>query len=60
VNFGQREPWFSPPMPGFMFIDNMPLQSRVRGMLSPPRKVDCEVIISFFAVYYEIVRIKNK
>ena len=45
VNFGRREPWFPPPMPGFVFIDNMPVQSRVRGMLSPPRKVDCEVII---------------
>jgi len=43
VNFGQREPWFAPPMPGFMFIDHLPLQSRVRGMLSPPRKADCEV-----------------
>jgi len=44
VNFGQREPWFTPPMPGFTFIDNLPLQNRVRGMLSLPRKVDCEVI----------------
>ena len=43
VNFGQREAWFGPPMPGFVFIDHMPLQNRVRGMLSPPRKADCEV-----------------
>ena len=46
VNFGQREPRFTPPMPGFVFIDHMPLQSRVRGMIAPPRKADCEVIIA--------------
>ena len=51
VNFGQREPWFAPPMPGFKFIDNLPVQNRVRGMLSPPRKVDCEVITGFIPVF---------
>ena len=42
VNFGQRSPWFPPP-PGFTFIDNVPLDQRVRGMMGPLKKADCEV-----------------
>ena len=42
VNFGQREPWFPPP-PGYTFIDHVPAQLRVRGMIGPARQADCEV-----------------
>jgi hypothetical protein len=42
VNFGQREPYFPPPT-GFTFIDHLPLEEKIRGMISPARKADCEV-----------------
>ncbi|ELU18138.1 hypothetical protein CAPTEDRAFT_184820 [Capitella teleta] len=44
VNFGQREPYFPPPS-GFTFIEHLPLEERVRGMLSPARKAECEIIM---------------
>ncbi len=45
VNFGQlATPWCRPP-PGFIFIDKIALHQRVRGMLPPAKKTDCEVSI---------------
>ncbi len=42
VNFGQKSPWFKPP-PGFVFLENVALHQRVRGLLPPTRPQDCEV-----------------
>lgn len=42
LNFGQKGPWFAPP-PGYVYIEQVPVQQRVRGMMPPARKADCEV-----------------
>ena len=42
VNFGQLDPWFPPPQ-GFVYISQLPVLERVRGMRCPERKADCEV-----------------
>lgn len=42
VNFGQTDAWFAPP-PGFVYIDHVPLDDRVRGLTGPSKKVDCEM-----------------
>ncbi|XP_076455157.1 uncharacterized protein LOC143289849 [Babylonia areolata] len=44
VNFGQMDAWFPPPQ-GFAYIGQLPLSDRVRGMKSPERKADCEMIM---------------
>lgn len=38
----QEEPFF-PVEEGFVFIDNIPLEDRVRGQLPPTKKEECEV-----------------
>ena len=43
VNFGQKEPWFPPPPGGYLFIDQAPVHTKVRGMEPPPDKSQCEV-----------------
>ena len=45
VNFGQMDPWFPPPQ-GFVYISQLPVVERVRGMRCPERKADCEVRLS--------------
>ena len=42
VNFGQLDAWFPPPQ-GFVYISQLPVLERVRGMRCPERKADCEV-----------------
>ena len=43
VNFGQKEPWFPPPPGGYLFIDQAPVHTKVRGMQPPAEKSQCEV-----------------
>lgn len=42
VNFGQTDPWYSPP-PSFTYVGHVPLSQRVRGILPPAKKADSEV-----------------
>lgn len=42
VNFGQMDAWYPPPK-GFKYIGQLPLTERVRGMIAPASKSDCEV-----------------
>lgn len=44
-NFGQMEQPFFPIEEDFVFIDNIPLEERVRGILPPAKKEDCEIIM---------------
>ncbi|CAG5120581.1 unnamed protein product [Candidula unifasciata] len=44
VNFGQMDAWYPPPM-GFRYLGQLPLVDRVRGMVPPARKSDCEMIM---------------
>ncbi|KAI4884422.1 hypothetical protein NFI96_009486 [Prochilodus magdalenae] len=44
-NFGQKEEPFFPPPEGFSFIQQLPLQNRVRGSLGPATKADCEILM---------------
>uniref|UniRef100_A0A8C7Y5B2 Heteroous nuclear ribonucleoprotein U like 1 n=1 Tax=Oryzias sinensis TaxID=183150 RepID=A0A8C7Y5B2_9TELE len=44
-NFGQkREPYF-PPMEGYTFIHNLPLEEKIRGSKGPASKSDCEILM---------------
>lgn len=48
VNFGQRdEPFFKNPieLQTYEFLNNVPVEKRVRGSLPPPSKADCEMIM---------------
>jgi heterogeneous nuclear ribonucleoprotein U-like protein 1 len=42
IHVMQEEPFF-PVEEGFVFIDNIPLEDRVRGQLPPTKKEECEV-----------------
>ncbi|KAL8609349.1 hypothetical protein ACOMHN_008143 [Nucella lapillus] len=44
VNLGQMDAWFPPPQ-GFVYIGQLPVSERVRGMKSPERKADCEMVM---------------
>lgn len=44
-NFGQAESPFFPPEEGFVFINDIPLEDRVRGVLPPAKKEDCEMLM---------------
>ena len=42
MNFGQRVPWYPPPA-GFMYPEQLMPMERVRGMVAPSSKIECEV-----------------
>ena len=42
VNFGQRVPWYPPPA-GFVYPDQFMPMERIRGMVAPSSKAECEV-----------------
>lgn len=45
VNFGQKEePWF-PAQEGFEWASKAPTESRVRGVLAPASRAECEMIM---------------
>ncbi len=43
LNFGQQEEPFFPLKEGYVFINAVPVDERVRGTLPPEKKEDCEV-----------------
>ncbi|VDN98034.1 unnamed protein product [Rodentolepis nana] len=47
VNFGQNDQpaWFPPEDDNFVLIGTVPVEERVRGLLPPAKKEDCEVIM---------------
>lgn len=42
INFGQQGPWVPLP-PGFTFMNDVPMEERVRGPVAPASKQDCTV-----------------
>lgn len=42
-NFGQRAEPYCSVLPGFTFIQHLPLGERVRGTVGPKSKAECEV-----------------
>ena len=56
VNFGQKEPWFPPPPGGYLFIDQAPVHTKVRGMQPPADKSQCEVRHSIRQLIVRCVR----
>jgi heterogeneous nuclear ribonucleoprotein U-like protein 1 len=44
-NFGQMESPFFPPKDGFVFINDIPVEERERGVLPPAKKEDCEMLM---------------
>ncbi|XP_078389403.1 heterogeneous nuclear ribonucleoprotein U-like protein 1 isoform X1 [Cetorhinus maximus] len=43
-NFGQKEPWCRIP-DGFMYIQHVPVDERMRGTLGPKSKSECEILM---------------
>lgn len=46
-NFGQKAEPFFPPPEGYTFIQQVPLEDRVRGTIGPASKGECEVCASY-------------
>ncbi|XP_071193942.1 heterogeneous nuclear ribonucleoprotein U-like protein 1 isoform X2 [Salvelinus alpinus] len=44
-NFGQKEEPFFPLPEGYTFIQNVPLENRMRGTVGPATKADCELLM---------------
>uniref|UniRef100_A0A8C7LIU4 Heterogeneous nuclear ribonucleoprotein U-like protein 1 n=1 Tax=Oncorhynchus kisutch TaxID=8019 RepID=A0A8C7LIU4_ONCKI len=44
-NFGQKEEPFFPLPEGYTFIQNVPLENRIRGTVGPATKADCELLM---------------
>ncbi|KAK6316803.1 hypothetical protein J4Q44_G00122030 [Coregonus suidteri] len=44
-NFGQKEQPFFPLPEGYTFIQNVPLENRMRGTVGPATKADCELLM---------------
>ncbi|XP_055799325.1 heterogeneous nuclear ribonucleoprotein U-like protein 1 isoform X2 [Salvelinus fontinalis] len=44
-NFGQKEEPFFPLPEGYTFIQNVPLENRMRGTIGPATKADCELLM---------------
>lgn len=42
-NFGQRAEPYCSVLPGFTFIQHLPLGERIRGTVGPKSKAECEV-----------------
>lgn len=42
-NFGQRAEPYCSILPGFTFIQHLPLSERIRGTIGPKSKAECEV-----------------
>lgn len=49
----QEEPFF-PIEEGFVFINSVPVEERIRGPLPPAKKEDCEVRVSRLATKQQI------
>ena len=43
INFGQMQEPFFPIKEGFTFVNDVPVEERIRGTLPPEKKEDCEV-----------------
>lgn len=45
MNFGQKEePWFQP-TEGYEWTSKVPLESRIRGVIAPISRVECQMIM---------------
>ncbi|XP_041947217.1 heterogeneous nuclear ribonucleoprotein U-like protein 1 isoform X2 [Alosa sapidissima] len=44
-NFGQKAEPFFPPPEGYTFIQQVPLEDRIRGTIGPASKAECEILM---------------